>query len=244
MFWDIQDKPFQMFSFGHWLAFFVLAGGVIALYILKEKGFKGFSKTAETSAALFLLLLEAFFHYWQWQHGIWSLAHSLPLELCSISLLLSILLLLTGSKAIFELVFFAGIAGALQAVLTPVLFSDFPRFRYFHFFLTHSGIIWTVLYFAWIKGYVPTLLSAGKSLLFLNLLLPAILLVNFIFGSNYMFLRGKPASKSILDLLGPYPWYILSLEFAAAAMFFLLWGLFRGERGLSRQKGRNSDRAS
>ena len=77
--------------------------------------------------------------------GGWMTA--LPLELCSISLLVSIVLLLTGNRHLIDFVIFAGIGGALQALATPVLDMDFPHFRFFHFFYTHAGIILTGLVF-------------------------------------------------------------------------------------------------
>ena len=33
--------------------------------------------------------------------------------------------------------------------------------------------------------------------------------MNRLLGSNYMFTMHKPASASLLDILGPYPWYLL-----------------------------------
>lgn len=62
----------------------------------------------------------------------------------------------------------------------------------------------------------------------LNVLLPLVVGMNLIVDGNYMFLKNKPSSNSLLDFLGPHPWYVLSLEGIAFSMFIVLWLLFRG----------------
>lgn len=176
---------------------------------------------------LSLLVIDILYHVWLVQSDRWELSNSLPLELCSISLLLTIVLLWTGNRLVYQFVFYAGIGGALQAMLTPVLDMDFPHFRYFHFFYTHAGIILTALYFTWVKGYRPTFKGVLTTLLALNILLPFIFWINYLFEGNYMFLQRKPSGGSLLDFLGPYPWYILSLEIVAFLIFIFLWFLFK-----------------
>ncbi|RFU69160.1 TIGR02206 family membrane protein [Peribacillus saganii] len=187
-------------------------------------------KRMEWIYAVSLMITEILYYVWNSKIGRFNLADSLPLELCSISLILSVVLLLTGNRRLYDIVFFAGIAGSLQAVLTPVLYIDFPHFRYFHFFYTHIGIILTALYFTWIKGYRPTIKGLGWTMAYLNILLPVIFIINKLVDGNYMFLRRKPSSGSLLDWLGPYPWYIVSLEAVAAVFFMVLWLLFRESR--------------
>ena len=46
---------------------------------------------------------------------------------------------------------------------------------------------------------------------------------NQILGSNYLFIAHKPETASLIDVLGPWPWYILSLEVIGAVMCLLLY---------------------
>ena len=44
---------------------------------------------------------------------------------------------------------------------------------------------------------------------------------NRIAGTNYGFLNRKPSTASLLDVLGPWPWYI----FTAATLVCIVWAL-------------------
>ncbi len=219
----------MMFSLAHWGAIAVLITFMLLLFITRTRWTESEKSilSMERSFGLSLLVIDILYHVWLVQSDRWELSNSLPLELCSISLLLTIVLLWTGNRLVYQFVFYAGIGGALQAMLTPVLDMDFPHFRYFHFFYTHAGIILTALYFTWVKGYRPTFKGILTTLLALNILLPFIFWINYLFEGNYMFLQRKPSGGSLLDFLGPYPWYILSLEIVAFLIFIFLWFLFK-----------------
>jgi hypothetical integral membrane protein (TIGR02206 family) len=132
-------------------------------------------------------------------------------------------MLITKRRFVFEVVYFFGLAGALQALITPELFYTFPHFRFLHFFIAHFAIILSILYMVWVEGASITLRSVFKSFIVLNLFALIALFTNIATGANYMFLARKPQNPSILDFLGPYPWYILSLEVIAFVMFLLLY---------------------
>jgi hypothetical integral membrane protein (TIGR02206 family) len=223
------EPSFTMFSTEHVMAIVMLFLSVFLLFLTKKSLWhrEDYLRVIERLFALSLLTMEIIYHIWMVSTERWNFTSSLPLELCSISLLVAIALLWTGNRRLYMFVFFAGIGGAIQAIGTPVLDVGFPHFRYFHFFYTHIGIILTALYFTWIKGYRPTFRGIVSTMIVLNILLPFIFFVNQLFDANYMFLRMKPENGSLLDVLGPYPWYILSLEAVAFIIFALLWLAFR-----------------
>jgi hypothetical integral membrane protein (TIGR02206 family) len=55
-------------------------------------------------------------------------------------------------------------------------------------------------------------------------------LVNWLIGSNYMYLAAPPENPSLLSLLGPWPWYVLSATGVAVVLFALLDWPFRAAR--------------
>lgn len=132
-------------------------------------------------------------------------------------------MLITRNPFLFEVTYFLGVGGALQALLTPELFYDFPHYRYFHFFLAHIAIILASFYMIWFEKFTPTPKSIIKAFLTLNVIALFVYLVNIITKGNYMFLARKPSNPSLIDFLGPYPWYIISLELVALTMFILLY---------------------
>lgn len=222
-----ESYEFHMFSTSHFfiLAIFLLIP--LGLFLKRKKIQSQSWRKTELAIAFSLIVFEITNQLWMYVHGVWKMGRSIPLELCNIGLILSIILLLTRKRIVFELLFFISLFGATQAIMTPALTYDFPHFRFFHFFYAHMMIVWISLYFMWIKGYFPTIKSVIKLIIFINLLFPVILFVNKKADGNYWFLRHKPESPSLLDLLGPYPWYIFSLETLLLAFSLIIYFLLR-----------------
>ncbi|MFZ1424078.1 MAG: hypothetical protein WAS55_09660, partial [Saprospiraceae bacterium] len=56
-----------------------------------------------------------------------------------------------------------------------------------------------------------------------NVYLVFSILVNLLTGGNYFFSMRKPESASLLDHLGPWPWYLFTGQIVMAALFLLLY---------------------
>ncbi|WP_163099238.1 TIGR02206 family membrane protein [Peribacillus alkalitolerans] len=224
---NYTDYYFKMFSFSHFVVLAILVIVASCIFLNRKNFNLDRWRKVEIGVSISLIFMELVYHIWMYVTQSWNLAYSLPLELCSISLILTVILLLRRKFIIYEILLFTALLGASQAILTPVLSFDFPHFRFFHFFYTHSIIIWVPLYFTWVLGYRPTIWSVVKVFIFLNGIMPLILLINKLVNGNYMFLSHKPDGASLLDYLGPHPWYILLLEGVLLSLSLIVWLIFR-----------------
>lgn len=155
--------------------------------------------------------------------GVWGL----PLQLCDLAVFLMAWSLVGRNRTATELAFCWGLAGSAQAVLTPDLSVGFPSYPWIHFFLGHCGIALSALYLA-VRGRVRlTLGSVWRVFAISNLYVMAAVVANWRLGTNFGYLAGKPAQPSLLDYLGPWPYYIGSLEVVALGLFFCCLGLSR-----------------
>ena len=148
---------------------------------------------------------------------------NLPLQLCDVTLWASALGCLTLVPAIVELAYFAGLAGAGMALLTPDLWSPWPTYPAIYFFLAHGGIVVAVVVLVF--GRICPLRQGAVWRAYALLLGYFVLagLFNKFYGTNYMYLCTKPKNASLLNLLGPWPWYLVPAAALAWGLFWLLW---------------------
>ena len=150
-------------------------------------------------------------------------AVNLPLQLCDITVWLAALACITGAPAAVEFAYFAGLAGAGMALVTPDLTDPWPSYPAVYFFVAHGGIVIAValLVFGRIVALRPGAVWRSFGLLLAYAAMVAA--ANTALGSNYMYLRKKPANGSLLDHFGPWPWYIVAGAAVGLALFWLLW---------------------
>ncbi len=169
-----------------------------------------------------LVINELFWWRFRYSHEGIHLGN-LPLQLCDITLWASAIACITLYRPIVELAYFAGLAGAGMALITPDLWSPWPTYPAIYFFVAHGGIVIAaaVLVFGRISPLRANAIWRAYGLLLAYAVLVG--LFDRLSGANYMYLCRKPKNASLLDALGPWPWYLLPAAGTALALFLLLW---------------------
>lgn len=156
-------------------------------------------------------------------HGELKFPERMPLELCDATLFLMIVALFDSNAAIFDVAYYTALAGATMALLTPNVFEPFPSLSTIQFFFAHGVVVISVLFLVWSRLERPRPGSVRRAMLAVNAYALIVGAFDFIFKTDFMYLRAKPARGSLLDLLGPWPWYLLITEVVALILFLLLY---------------------
>jgi hypothetical integral membrane protein (TIGR02206 family) len=151
----------------------------------------------------------------------------MPLELCDAALFLIVIALLTLNRTVFDLAYYGVMAGATMSLLTPNLAEPFPSFITVQYFVNHGLMVTAALYLVWSGQARPRPGSVGRAMLALNVYTAFVCAFDFLFKTDYMFLRAKPNADTLLSILGPWPWYIVACEGVALVLFLLLYLPFR-----------------
>jgi hypothetical integral membrane protein (TIGR02206 family) len=221
---DYTGAPFELFGPAHLIAL-ILVLLVNLVVIVNKKRFTPRGRLIFRNGLAGLLIVnETAWHLWNYFTGQWTIQTMLPLHLCSVLVWVSAYMLLLRSYRVYEFAYFLGIGGAIQALLTPDAgIYGFPHFRFIQTILSHGSIVTAAIYMTFVEGYRPYWRSLLRVAIWGNVYVAAIGLVNWLIGSNYLFIARKPDTASLIDVLGPWPWYVLSLEAIAAVMFLLLY---------------------
>ncbi len=147
----------------------------------------------------------------------------LPLQYCDVATYAAVIALWTRRQFPCEVVYFFGVAGTLQGLLTPALFYDFPDPRFVLFFIMHGGVPVTAFYVVSAMGARPRPGSVPRVMGFSLVWYAVVAVVNWALGTNYAFQCAKPVQASLFDQLGPWPWYNFSTIGVGLVFYYLLY---------------------
>lgn len=160
---------------------------------------------------------------WGFMPWAWNLHESLPLHYSDALRFLVPLALITQARWAIVVSWFWGLTSNLQSVLTPdVNYFVWVPLEFAQYWIAHGAGLLAPVVLVWGLGYRPT--WRGYGLAYAVTVAWAALAVagNALTGANYGYLNRAPDGASILDLLGPWPQYLLVEALLIAGVWALM----------------------
>lgn len=155
--------------------------------------------------------------------GLFDPSKDLPFHLCNVAPIILWTAYYRRSRVLWGIIILWISAGTLQANFTPTLDQSFPHFEWFRYWIIHVWLVIALLYGIINLGYRLEFMDIFRSLLWLNIFAAIMYPVNLWLDANYLFLIQKPDGKTMFDLLGNWPFYILQIELIAVILFSIIF---------------------
>ncbi|MCM1992243.1 TIGR02206 family membrane protein [Oceanirhabdus seepicola] len=245
LFWKstARGDHLKLYSPEHIIALSLILGIIIFMFISKDKLSTIETKRKVGRILACVLFLQTFFlHFWFFDSGTFSLQESLPLYLCRITSILCIFMILKENFSFFEIIYFWGLGGATQALLTPDTGGfQFPHWIYIQFFIAHGGILISIFFMMIAYEYKPNLNSLKRTFKYSYVYLFIVFIINYLVGGNYSYLRTKPLTPTVLDYLPIYPYYIPIMVIGMFLIFFVLYIPFIKTDVMGKKSNKSTD---
>lgn len=206
------------------LTFFTL----LALIIIFRKQLRNwkYEDHFRTTIGVFVLLLVPALSWMDIYNSGGNIRFILPLQLCSFAFMLSGLMMIRKSHAIFSVVYFMGLIGGIAGLFIPAWDIDPTSFRYWEFYSGHSLIILNSFYMIAVHRFTISLKDYGVGLLVTSLIGVATIPVNIVLGTNYFFSWNGPSELGLQAWVQPTYYFIWQIVLAAAFfIFYAPWGI-------------------
>jgi hypothetical integral membrane protein (TIGR02206 family) len=180
--------------------------------------------TLTACRALALIILANELGWWVWlgfQHT-WSSAYALPLQLCDVVAFVAAAALWFRRPLLVELTYFWGLAGTANGLISPDLPDHFPSYLFLQYFVAHGAIVAAALLLVVGLRITPRKGAVGRVVALTLVLVAVDAAANAVTGGNYMYLRHTPDVPNLLDLMGPWPVYVVAAAGLALGLFVVL----------------------
>jgi len=217
--------PFEAFGPAHLAVIALTMGSPLALAVVARRSGQPMVERTIAIGISALLLVNYFAYLFFVRHfKMVTWPEALPLQLCDWAMGVIIVALLTRSQRWFEVAYFWGIGGTLQAILTPNLPFGFPDLRFVSFFVAHCGIVVGIIFMMLVHRHRPYPISIVRAFLWSELYFLCTLVADILTGVNYGFLLHKPEAFSLLSFLSDSPvLYLFQMHLLAIIFFCLLY---------------------
>ncbi|GAC1397564.1 MAG: TIGR02206 family membrane protein [Mycobacterium sp.] len=219
------QREFSAYGPSHWVVLAVFAIGAALLVWIGRR--QSESQARLLGRGLAVLIVAAFGVALVYKLIQPAIDSSVPLQLCDVAELMAAYALWSQRHWAVALTYYWGLVLSSQALITPDIGTpregapDFPHHLFVTFFTLHVLVVWAAIYLTWGCGMrlrwrdyrvavIATLAWAAFTFTF-----------NEIMGTNYGYLNRKPPTASLLDVLGPWPVYLLT----EITIVLIVWAL-------------------
>ena len=215
-----MEPRFEPYGASHVAVLAVLAVGVAAIALWGRRT----TPRAERAFAAVIVAVALPLQLLQFTPSEWNFHTSLPLQLCVWAWLVAALALWTRWRLAATITYLWGLTLTTQGIATPDLATAFPGLRWWMFWAMHLLIVWAAVHLIWGMRIRPNWRAYGQAVAITLAWLASTFVFNVAAGTNYGYLNGKPDGASVLDLLGPWPWYVgVEIAVVTGVWALLVW---------------------
>ena len=207
----------------HVLPIVVIAAGIAAVLVAARRRPGRWVEHGARVIAVSVVLAEAGWWVINIVNGTWTVQWSLPLHLCEAGCFLVAAALWWRLRFAFEMSYFWGLGGTLPGLFTPNIPGHFPEPVYFQYYAQHGLLVLGAFYLVIALHMRPARRAVLRVSIATAAYAAAVGVVDYLTNGNYLFLRDLPPTRTLLDYMGPWPWYIVTLAVAAVIVFNLLY---------------------
>lgn len=172
---------------------------------------------------------------WGFLPWSWNIDESLPLHYSDALRFIVPLALITRAPWAIAVTYFWGLTLNMQSVLTPdVNYFVWIPLEFTEYWIAHISGVLAPIVLIWGLGYRPTWRGYGIASAATVAWAGIAVAGNALTGANYGYLNRAPAGPSILDVMGPWPQYLLIEAVAIAVVWALMtwpWVALDARRG-------------
>src|SRR5437764_10067228 len=197
-----MEPEFQPYGLPHLTVIFltIVLPFVLAAIVWRTKSLRAEKVIVGVLSAVLVLNYVVYLIFIR-SRGVVYWRQMLPLQMWDWGMVVVIVAMCTGNQRWFEVAYFWGIGGTLQAVLTPNLRFGFPDWRFISFSTSHCGIIIGVVFLMLTRRYRPYPMSIVRAFLWSEFYFVVTFITDKLTGFNYGFLLHKPEAFSMLSFL-------------------------------------------
>ncbi|MDR8019431.1 YwaF family protein [Nesterenkonia aerolata] len=189
------------------------------------------------TAGWVFLIMTLLWAGWRLLPENFSVSSSLPLQFSDALRFIVAIALIWRVRWAVAVSFYWGLTLNLQSLITPDLtYGPFPWLSFSAFWVLHIVVFAVPVLFLFVDGYRPTWPDFSVTYLITLGWAAVAMTVNALTDTNYGYLNGAPESASILDVLGPWPLYIVSVAVLVAAVWALMTWPFTSQHRYRRRR--------